>query len=286
MHRCTCMSRIASPAETRGPGATSSTPRLRRHQRTRQRSSDRTAPLGPMLDHQQAQKRQVVDLPDLDAHHPGVDQLAAAAPAALGGVHHDHVRMLDLGQVRARSAGLAAGLAAGAGLGGAAARPVGPGWALGQPVSRRRPGGVGGVGPQPGLKLHDVRVELADARLQGRDHRVPGDDLGPQPGDGGRRIVQHAAAGRVAALLVRRARPGRRRLAPLQAAGQPAMCAQRRSARTTTTSAAASCGRRPPTTMWLHALPVRRCSPGIVELTAARGRSTTNQIARAGAATG
>jgi hypothetical protein len=132
-----------------------------------------------MLGDQQAQLWQVVDLPNLGAHHPSIDQLAAAALAALGGVHHDHVRMIGLGQVRAGSAGLAAGLASGADLVGAAASPVGPGRALGQPVSRRRLGGVGGVGPQPGLKLHDVRVELADAHLKGGDDRVPGDDLGP-----------------------------------------------------------------------------------------------------------
>jgi hypothetical protein len=63
---------------------------------------------------------------------------AGGSGAALGGVHHDHVRVLDLGQVRAASAGLAAGLrqaaarrAARLGLGG----PLAPG--AGRPPRRR-----------------------------------------------------------------------------------------------------------------------------------------------------
>jgi hypothetical protein len=51
---------------------------------------------------------------------------AGGSGAALGGVHHDHVRVLDLGQVRAASAGLAAGLRR-ARLGGP------PGWAWADP---------------------------------------------------------------------------------------------------------------------------------------------------------
>lgn len=129
-----------------------------------------------MLGDQQAKLWQVVDLPNLGAHHRGVGQLAAAPPAAPGGVHHDHVRILDLGQVCTGSAGLTAGLTPSCG---SAGRPAGLGRTLGQPVSRRR---LGGVGPQPGLELNDVPVELADARLKGGDHRVPGDDLGPQAG--------------------------------------------------------------------------------------------------------
>ena len=186
-----------------------------------------------MLGDQQAKLWQVVDLPNLGAHHPSIGQLTAAALAALGGVHHDHLRMLDLGQVRAGSAGLAAGLTPG---GGSAGRPIGPGWALGQPVSRRRLGGVGGIGPQPRLQLQDLRVEPADARHKGGDDRVPGDKLGPQPGDGGRssrvrrsrrRIARHADADRVPALLVRRARPWQAETgtAPSSGSTQPSVCA-------------------------------------------------------------
>jgi hypothetical protein len=51
---------------------------------------------------------------------------AGGSGAALGGVHYDHVRVLDLGQVRAASAGLAAGLRR-ARLGGP------PGWAWADP---------------------------------------------------------------------------------------------------------------------------------------------------------
>jgi hypothetical protein len=245
-----------------------------------------------MLGDQQAKRWQVVDLPGLDTHHPGVGQLTAAALAALGGVHHDHVRMLDLGQVRAGSAGLAAGLTPG---GGAAGRPVGLGRALGQPISRRRLGGVGRVSPQPRLQLHDLRVELADARLKGGDDRVPGDDLGPQPGDGGRssrvrrsrrRIVRHADAARVPASWSAVPARGRRRLAPPQAAGQPAMRVRKGSARTTTRPQLQRRRRRRRRCGACHALHGLARQPGHRGLTAARGRSTTNQTARAGAATG
>jgi hypothetical protein len=279
--------RGADPRTVAGRGADPVGERRRRHHPTAT-----AAPLGPVLGDQQAKLWQVVDLPGLDAHHRGVGQFAAAALAALGGVHHDHVRMLDLGQVRAGSAGLTAGLTPG---GGAAGRPVGLGRALGQPVSRRRLGGVGRVSPQPRLQLHDVRVEPADARLQGGDDRVPGDDLGPQPGDGGRssrvrrsrrRIVRHADADRVPALLVRRARRGRRRLAPpkqrvnhpcVRKGAQPGQPPVRRRNWGATTAdndvAAARTARFGP-------------QSGHRGLTAARGRSTTNQTARAGAATG
>jgi hypothetical protein len=232
--------------------------------RGRHRPADTPAPLGPVLGDQQAKLWQVVDLPNLGAHHPGAGQLAAAALAAVGGVHHDHVRVLDLGQVRAGSAGLAAGLTPGGC--GAAARPIGPGWALGQPVSRRRLGGVGGVGPQPGLKLHDARVELADACLKGGDHRVPGDELGPQPGDGDRssrvrrarrRIVRHADADRVPASWSAVPARGRRRLAPLQAAGQPSRVRGNQQGRPPgrRSRTQIQLRRRPPTTMGrLHPL--------------------------------
>ena len=183
------------------------------------------------------------------------------------------------------------------GLGGAAAGPVGLGRALGQPVSRRRLGGVGGVGPQPGLQLDDLRVELADARLEGGDDRVPGDDLGPQPGDGGhsrrvrrsrRRIVRHADAARVPALLVRRARPwqAETRTAPSSGSTQPC-CA--RKAFSQDNDQVRRCGSEAatPTAMWLlQTLHGPVLQPPHRGLTAARGRSTTNQTARAGAATG
>jgi hypothetical protein len=102
--------RGADPRAVAGRGAHPVGERRGRH-----RPADTAAPLGPMLGDQQAKLWQVVDLPNLGTHHPSIDQLAAAALAALGSVHHDHVRMLDLGQVRAGSAGLAAGLASGAG---------------------------------------------------------------------------------------------------------------------------------------------------------------------------
>jgi hypothetical protein len=249
------------------------------------------APLGSMLGDQQATLWQVVDLPGLDAHHPGVGQLAAAALAAFGGVHHDHVRMLDLGQVRAGSAGLTAGLASGPGLGGAAAGPIGLGRALGQPVSRRRLGGVGGVGPQPRLKLDDLCVELADTSLEGGDHRIPGDELGPQPGDGGRssrvrrsrrRIARHADADRVPALLVRRARPWQAETGTAASSGstQPSL------------AQGVQPGQRPGTQMRLRAATadddvapaptVRRSSPVIVgSQRPAVGRRPTKQRAEA-----
>ena len=214
------------------------------------------------------------------------------------GVHHDHVRMLDLGQVCTGSAGLTAGLTPSRG---SAGRPAGLGRTLGQPVSRRRLGGVGGVGPQPGLQLNDVRVELADARLKGGDHRVPGDDLGPQPGDGGRssrvrrtrrRIVRHTDADRVPALLVRRARPWQAETGTAASSGSNRPCGagtNKGGRQCDIPYADAAQGRGPPSTSMglLHTLHGSVLpSPVIVKLTTARGRSTTNQTARAAAATG
>jgi hypothetical protein len=264
--------------------------------RGRHRPTATAAPLGPMLGDQQAKPWQVMDLPGLDAHHPGVGQLAAAALAALGGVHHDHVRMLNLGQVRAGSAGLAAGFTPG---GGAAGRPVGLGRALGQPVSRRRLGGVGGIGPQPGLQLHDLRVEPADARLKGGDDRVPGDELGPQPGDGGpssrvrrsrRRIVRHADADRAPRPPGPPCPPvaGRHWHRPKQRVNQ--LCADAGASKAFSQDNhpyADATGAPTPTTMWLlHTLHDSALQPWHRGLIAARGRSRTNQTARAGAATG
>jgi hypothetical protein len=104
-------------------------------------------------------------------------------------------------------------------------------------------------------------------------------------------MVRHTDADRVPALLVRRARRGRRRLAPLQAAGQTGQVGRepaRAAANATIPYADAAQGRRPPSTsMGLHTLHGSVLpSPVIVKLTTARGRSTTNQTARAGAATG
>ena len=75
---------------------------------------------------------------------------------------------------------------------------------------------------------------------------------------------------------------GRRSLAPPPAAGQPATCAQRRSAGQRPRPQL-QLGRRPPTAKWLlHALPVRRSSPGVVgSQRPAVGRRPTKQRAQA-----
>jgi hypothetical protein len=59
------------------------------------------APLGRVLGHAQAQRRQVEHLPGLDPDHRRVGQLRAAAAAPLGQVLHDLIGDGDLGQMGA-----------------------------------------------------------------------------------------------------------------------------------------------------------------------------------------
>jgi hypothetical protein len=66
------------------------------------------APLGPVLEHTQAQWPQVEHLPGLDPGHRGAGQLLAAAAAPIRDMPGKLVRLGDLGQMGAGRAGLLA----------------------------------------------------------------------------------------------------------------------------------------------------------------------------------
>jgi hypothetical protein len=96
------------------------------------------APLRPVLDHAQAQRRQVEHLPGLDPNHHRTVKVLPAPTAPLGHMLHHLIRLGDLGQVGAGRAGLLA-------------RPTTPRATtalpggrrrLGEPVRRRRLGGI------------------------------------------------------------------------------------------------------------------------------------------------
>jgi hypothetical protein len=152
------------------------------------RPAGAAAALGPVLGHPQAQCRQVEHLAGLDPDHHRAGQVRAATAAALRGVLHDLVGPLDLGQMRARGAGLLTGPAALGLLGVAPLRPRG----LPQPVRGRRLGGARGVLAEPALQLHHPRLQRGDQagllgvdRAQLGDHRGLDRDGGFQLGIGG-----------------------------------------------------------------------------------------------------
>jgi hypothetical protein len=64
------------------------------------------APLGPVLDHAQAQWRQVKHLSGLAPDHHRIGQIRAAPAAPVGGVLDDLIGTSHLGQMSARRAGL------------------------------------------------------------------------------------------------------------------------------------------------------------------------------------
>jgi hypothetical protein len=142
--------------------------------------------LGPMLGHLQPGWWQVEHLPGLDANHRLNGQVAAAACTPGRLVDHHPVRVGDLGELRARCARLLA-------------RPATPpplaGWRgrLGQPIRRRRLGGVGRVHAQPALQLRHLcpqRLQLGGQLGVGRDQlAVAGAQPCDQPGlDGDDRL--------------------------------------------------------------------------------------------------
>ena len=139
------------------------------------RPAGAAAALSPVLGHAQAQCRQVEHLAGLDPDHHRAGQVRAAPAAALRGVLHDLVGPLDLGQMRARGAGLLTRPAALGLLGVAPLRPRG----LTQAVRGRRLGGVGGVPAEPALQLHHPRLQRGDqAGLLGVDRAQLGDHRG------------------------------------------------------------------------------------------------------------
>jgi hypothetical protein len=73
------------------------------------RAAGAAAPLGAVLGHPQAQRRQVEHLAGLDPAHRRVGQVRAAAAAPLGHMPDHLVGGGDLGQVRAGRARLLAG---------------------------------------------------------------------------------------------------------------------------------------------------------------------------------
>jgi len=114
-----------------------------------------------VLDHAQAQRRQVEHLPGLDPNQHRTVKALPAPTAPLGHMLHHLVRLGDLGQMSAGRAGLLARLAALRSLIGRA--PLGP-RGLAQPVRRRWLGGVGGVLAQATLQLADPAASAALAR--------------------------------------------------------------------------------------------------------------------------
>jgi len=128
------------------------------------------APLGTVLGHLQAQRRQVEHLPGLDSGHHRAGQIPIAPAAPAGDMPDDLVGSGDLGQIGTRSAGLLAGsapLAFGLArtLDAAAGRA---GW-LGEPVGGRRLGGIRGVGAQSALQLRHPGLQELIGRLERRD---------------------------------------------------------------------------------------------------------------------
>jgi len=121
-----------------------------------------------MLHAAQADLGQVEDLPDRHPDHRRQHQVAAAPTAPLGHVDDDLVRVVDLGQVRARGAGLLAGLAT---TRAPLARGAGR---LAEPVGGRRLGGVARVLAELALQLRDPTLQLGDDRPQLDDDRCLG----------------------------------------------------------------------------------------------------------------
>jgi hypothetical protein len=119
------------------------------------------APLGPVLDHAQAQRRQVEHLAGLDADHHRAGQVRAAPAAAVSVLDH-LIGLGDLGQVGARGAGLLAGPPPRGPLISPALSPR----RLAQPIGGRRLGGVGRVLAEPPLQLNDPGLERGIGRLQ------------------------------------------------------------------------------------------------------------------------
>jgi hypothetical protein len=118
-----------------------------------------------MLDGVQADLGQVEDLPGRHPDHRRQHQVGAAPLAPLGRVDDDLVRILDAGQVRARGAGLLAGLAT---TGAPLARGGGR---LAEPIRGRRLGGIARVLAEPALQLSDPTLKLDDNHPQLDDDR-------------------------------------------------------------------------------------------------------------------
>jgi hypothetical protein len=143
------------------------------------------APLGPMLAHQQPQRRQVEHLPSLDPCHHRTGQLGAAPLAAVRHMPDHLVGLGDLRQMRPPCAGLLARRAAALGLLGTAL--LGP-RGLSKAIRGRRLGGVGGVLAQAALQLRHPGLQRGNRLgLDGVDRAQLGDDRGLD-GDGGLQV--------------------------------------------------------------------------------------------------
>jgi hypothetical protein len=109
-----------------------------------------------MLHHAKAQRWQIEHLPVPHPAHHRPRQVAAAARAPLGRVHHHLVGVGHLGQMCAGAPGLLTGPA-----------PAGPllpcgGWALGKAIRGWRLGGDRGVLGKPALQFRNPALQLGD----------------------------------------------------------------------------------------------------------------------------
>jgi hypothetical protein len=139
------------------------------------------APLGPMLDHGQAQRWQVEHLPRLDPFNLRIGQLGAAPAAPVRHMPDHLVRLGDLGQMGTRRAGLLAWRTT-------TPSPLttalpGPRGFL-KAIRRRRLGGIRRVLTRPALQLRHTGLQRGDrSGLRGVDRTQLGNDRGLD-GDG------------------------------------------------------------------------------------------------------